>query len=190
MYNCDSNLSEEYEELDYSRGIMLSGKSLIYRETDIISDESRVEMEYYKKVYKPNNWHYSLQVVIAKIIISSVQLRFIVPLERKILNTMTFFVLDMLKDHLAYRMEKHQRRAGEEGEKLTVTQAVEQYGLTRREDTILRNLMQGKENPVICEELTISTNTLKKHILNIYRKLGIRNRVQLFKMIREHDEAG
>ena len=52
MYNCDSNLSEEYEELDYSRGIMLSGKSLIYRETDIISDESRVEMEYYKKVYK------------------------------------------------------------------------------------------------------------------------------------------
>ena len=87
------------------------------------------------------------------------------------------------------RMEKHQRRAGEEGEKLTVTQAVEQYGLTRREDTILRNLMQGKENPVICEELTISTNTLKKHILNIYRKLGIRNRVQLFKMIREHDEA-
>jgi hypothetical protein len=62
MYNCDSNLSEEYEELDYSRGIMLSGKSLIYRETDIISDESRVETEYYKKVYKPNNWHYSLPV--------------------------------------------------------------------------------------------------------------------------------
>ena len=59
MYNCDSNLSELYEELDYSRGIMLSGKSLIYRETDIISDESRVENEYYKKVYKPNNWHYS-----------------------------------------------------------------------------------------------------------------------------------
>ena len=45
MYNCDSNLSELYEQLDYSRGIMLSGKSLIYRETDIISDESRVETD-------------------------------------------------------------------------------------------------------------------------------------------------
>ena len=99
---------------------MLSGKSLIYRETDIISDESRVEMEYYKKVYKPNNWHYSLQVVIAK--------------DHHFLGTITFyrtigkenfkyddiFVLDMLKDHLAYRMEKHQRRAGEEGEKKAV----------------------------------------------------------------------
>lgn len=86
-------------------------------------------------------------------------------------------------------MEKHKKKLGEDGEKLTVTQAVEKYGLTRRENTILCNLMQGKENPVICEELTISTNTLKKHILNIYRKLGIRNRVQLFKMIREHDET-
>ena len=189
MYNCDSNLSELYEQLDYSRGIMLSGKSLIYRETDIISDESRVENEYYKKVYKPNNWHYSLQVVIAK--------------DHHFLGTITFyrtigkenfkyddiFVLDMLKDHLAYRMEKHKKKLGEDGEKLTVTQAVEKYGLTRRENTILYNLMQGKENPVICEELTISTNTLKKHILNIYRKLGIRNRVQLFKMIREHEET-
>ena len=45
MYNCDSNLSEEYEELDYSRGIMLSGKSLIYRETDIISNASRLDMQ-------------------------------------------------------------------------------------------------------------------------------------------------
>ena len=69
-------------------------------------------MEYYKKVYKPNNWHYSLQVVIAK--------------DHHFLGTITFyrtigkenfkyddiFVLDMLKDHLAYRMEKHQRRGG------------------------------------------------------------------------------
>ena len=29
--------------------------------------------------------------------------------------------------------------------------------------------------------------SIKKHILNIYRKLGIRNRVQLFKKIREKE---
>ena len=32
-YNCDVDLSEMYEHLDYSRGIMVSGKTLIYRET-------------------------------------------------------------------------------------------------------------------------------------------------------------
>lgn len=87
-YNCDEDGSFKYSELDYSRGIMYSGKSMVYRETDIISDEKRVETEYYRKVYKPNSWHY------------------------------------------------------------------------------------------------ISINTLKKHILNIYRKTGVRNRVQLFRMVK------
>ena len=48
-------------------------------------------------------------------------------------------------------------------------------------------LMEGKDNSFICDYLAISINTLKKHILNIYRKLGIRNRVQLFKKIREKE---
>ena len=48
-YNCDTDLSQEYEDIDYSRGMVASGKMLTYRETDIISDEKRVETEYYKK---------------------------------------------------------------------------------------------------------------------------------------------
>ena len=65
-YNCDMDLSEIYQDIDYSRGIVAGGKTLIYRETDIISDEVRVETDYYKKVYKPNKWHYALQAVIAR----------------------------------------------------------------------------------------------------------------------------
>ena len=47
--------------------------------------------------------------------------------------------------------------------------------------------MSGKNNTEICDELFITANTLKKHILNIYRKLGIKNRVQLFKMVKEKE---
>lgn len=75
----------------------------------------------------------------------------------------------------------------EADEKLTITQAAEKFSLTRRERMILRELLDGKENDVICDELAISVNTLKKHILNIYRKMDIRNRVQLFKMVREKE---
>ncbi len=186
-YNCDVDLSEMYEDLDYSRGIVASGKMLIYRETDIISDEARVETDYYKKVYKPNNWHYALQIVIAR--------------HKKFLGAVTFyrtigkedfqyddiFVLDILKDHLAYRLEQYYK-TGERGtQKLTVTAAVEEYGLTRREHTILRCLMSGEDNAAICEKLVITPNTLKKHILNIYRKMGIKNRVQLFKIVKEFE---
>ena len=93
----------------------------------------------------------------------------------------------MLKDHLAYRLEQFYK-SGESGiSKITVTQAVVKYDLTRREHTILKHLMSGKDNSMICDELVITPNTLKKHILNIYRKLGIKNRVQLFKMVREFE---
>lgn len=186
--NCEGNLAEEYEKLDTARGVFSSGKALIYRETDIINEDARVETDYYRNVYKPNNWDYSLQMILAK--------------DKRFLGVITFyrtirkenfkyediFVLDILKEHLAYRLEKYFKNGGEENDKLTVTAAVRQYGLTRREDTILRKLMQGMDNQKICDELSISANTLKKHILNIYRKLGIRNRVQLFKMIREHED--
>lgn len=187
LFNCDEDLSEAYDELDYSRGIMMGDKAIIYRETDIISDEARVQTEYYNKVYRPNNWHYSLQMILAR--------------NKKFLGVITFyrtigkedfhyndiFLLDMLKEHLAYRLEQHKKEVETTGNKLTIIQAVEEYHLTRREHTILQMLMSGRENTAVCDELSISPNTLKKHILNIYRKLGISSRVQLFKMIREKE---
>lgn len=186
-YNCDLDLSEMYENIDYSRGIMLSGKMLIYRESDIMSDEVRVETEYYQKVYKPNNWHYALQVIIAR--------------HKEFLGTITFyrtigkenfhyddiFILDMLKDHLAYRLEKYTLGLETSIEKLSITETIDKYDLSKKEALVLKELMSGRDNNAVCEELFITTNTLKKHILNIYRKLGIKNRVQLFKMVKEKE---
>lgn len=184
-YNCDLDLSEMYEDIDYSRGIVASGKMLIYRETDIISDEARVESEYYQKVYKPNNWHFALQMVLAR--------------HKKFLGAITFyrtigkenfhyddiFILDLLKDHLAYRLEQYDKNKEMGIVKYTVSEAINMFDLTKREGEILRFLIGGKDNIHICEQLVITENTLKKHILNLYRKLGINNRTQLFKMIKE-----
>ena len=186
-YNCDEDMSKMFEDIDYSRGIMYGGKSIVYRETDIMSDEARVKTEYYQKVYKPNNWHYALQMILAR--------------NKEFLGVVTFyrtigkdnfqyddiFLVDMLKDHLAFRLYQRKKEEESTPEKLNVTQACEKYDLTRREHTILKLLMDGSGNDVISKELSISVNTLKKHILNIYRKLGIRNRVQLFKLIKEKE---
>ncbi|WOC32513.1 MULTISPECIES: response regulator transcription factor [Caproicibacterium] len=181
-YNCDS-VSSQTGGPAYSRSVMDGGKSMVYRETDMISDEKRVQTEYYRNVFVPNNWHFSLRMILAR--------------EKEFLGIVTFyrtigkdnfryddiFLLDMLKDHLAYRLYQERRRAG--SKKLTVAKAAARYELTKREETILRMLMAGMDNAAICAKLVISVNTLKKHVLNIYRKLGIRNRVQMFKMIQE-----
>ena len=68
-----------------------------------------------------------------------------------------------------------------------VSVAAERYRLTAREETVLRLMMDGLENGEIAEKLSISVNTLKKHILSIYRKIGVRDRIGLFKAIREKE---
>ena len=50
LYHCDQDLSDVYDTIDYSRGILYSGKSIVYRETDIMADEVRTKTEYYDKV--------------------------------------------------------------------------------------------------------------------------------------------
>lgn len=187
LFNCEEDMSIAYDEIDYSRGILYSGKTLIYRETDIIDEEKRVETDYYKKVYRINNWHYSLQMILAR--------------KKEFVGVITFyrtigkddfiyddiFILDLLKDHMAYRLYQQKKSGDLVSEKLSVSAATEKYSLTRREETILKLLMEGRDNTSICSSLSISENTLKKHILNLYRKLGINNRVGLFKMIREKE---
>lgn len=57
------------------------------------------------------------------------------------------------------------------------------YELSEREADILTLLIEGKANKEIEKELFISVNTVRNHIHNIYRKLGINSRGQLMKFI-------
>lgn len=63
------------------------------------------------------------------------------------------FLMDMLKDHMAYRLSQDRNNQMTSQEKLTLTQAVKTYDLTKREQTILQLLLQGMENTEICDHL-------------------------------------
>lgn len=51
------------------------------------------------------------------------------------------------------------------------------YDLTEREIEVLEEMKQGHSNKQIAENLFISLATVKSHIINIYSKLGVNNRV-------------
>ena len=55
--------------------------------------------------------------------------------------------------------------------------AARTYDLTRREEDVL--LVAGRTAPQIAEELVVSPNTVKTHVRNLYRKLGINRRADL-----------
>lgn len=55
----------------------------------------------------------------------------------------------------------------------------EKYNISKREREVILLIREGKSNKEIEDQLYISLQTVKDHIYNIYRKTGVKNRVQL-----------
>jgi DNA-binding CsgD family transcriptional regulator/streptogramin lyase len=55
----------------------------------------------------------------------------------------------------------------------------DKYKLSNREREILALVLKGKSNKDIEDKLFIADNTVKAHIYNIYRKVGVKNRLEL-----------
>jgi DNA-binding NarL/FixJ family response regulator len=66
----------------------------------------------------------------------------------------------------------------------------EEAGLTDREQTLLRALARGLSNKGIGKELWISEQTVKFHLSNIYRKLGVSNRAGAVRWAHEQGVTG
>jgi DNA-binding CsgD family transcriptional regulator len=58
------------------------------------------------------------------------------------------------------------------------------YGITDREGEIIRKVIQGKSNADIADELFISLATVKTHLHNIYKKIGVDSRYDLLARVR------
>ena len=55
--------------------------------------------------------------------------------------------------------------------------ALRDAGLTAREITMLKSLARGLSNKAISQELWVTEQTVKFHLGNLYRKLGVPNRL-------------
>jgi NarL family two-component system response regulator LiaR len=58
--------------------------------------------------------------------------------------------------------------------------------LTKRELEILARVAEGKSNAAIARELWVTEQTVKFHLSNIYRKLGVANRTAASRWAHEH----
>ena len=61
-----------------------------------------------------------------------------------------------------------------------------QYNISNREKQVLTLLVEGYLNKEISHELKISQSTVDYHIHNIYRKLGVQNKVELVNLIKAY----
>ena len=67
--------------------------------------------------------------------------------------------------------------------------AAKDLGLTERELGIVRAVARGLSNEAISKELWVAEQTVKFHLTNIYRKLGVSNRTEAARYAFEHGLA-
>ena len=179
---------ERYEEIDYARWILLSSKSTVYRETDMVSDHDRETNAYYQEAYIPDNIYFSSYICLVHNgiftgIVSLYRFKDNVDFSERDL-----FIMELVKDHLALRL--YRKNLTNELPYLTTQKHTDlrdytdQHRLTIREADVFYLLFDELSDDEICAKLFISPSTLKKHILNIYKKLGVKNRLQLYKLVK------
>jgi len=63
-------------------------------------------------------------------------------------------------------------------------------GLTRRQGEVLRLLMQGKPNKLICRDLRLSEGTVKVHVSAILKALNVHSRAQVIAEVARRNAPG
>jgi LuxR family maltose regulon positive regulatory protein len=61
---------------------------------------------------------------------------------------------------------------------LVPASTVDPNALTEREESVLALVAEGKSNAQIAAVLTLSENTVKFHLRNLFAKLGVANRTE------------
>ena len=63
---------------------------------------------------------------------------------------------------------------------------IKDFSITKREQEIIIALLDGKSNKELAETLFVSEKTIETHLANIYRKVGVKNRLELFSRLKNN----
>lgn len=175
---------EYFYKMDYVNYICDFSKTKVFRDTDILEESVRQQTPFYKEYMKPQGIPYGGGLVLAK--------------HGKILGILNFFrseetgdvtdrelrILEIIKDHLINILASSMSNSGTiDGSKSWSMKELEKYQLSKREEDVLNCLMDGATNIEIAQDLCIAESTVKKHVYNIFTKLGVNSRMQLIQLV-------
>lgn len=176
----------KFYKMDYVNWVFMTPDSLVYRESDLINEKIKKKSRFYQEYLQEFGLIYVAGIVIAN--------------NSKLLGAVSLYkseqggdfsekdlsILNLFVSHLKRRFEsedlKNNRKITTSSIKLKY-----EYQLTKREIEIMGLILYGYSNLEIEQRLKISVNTVKKHISNIFLKLGISGRPQLVRFIIKRD---
>ena len=172
---------QHYCQIDYIKKLFYLSRSLVFRDTDLLSDEERESTTFYLEYLKPMGMHFVASILLCQNerIIGNINLH------RKIDSTnfseRDLFILKQLEPHLSLRLGSmiNVKQPEETETDSHINSFKEIYGLSKRETEIIRLIATGYNNQAIADNLFISLDTVKKHLSKLFAKTGTCGRTQL-----------
>ena len=172
-------------------GIFMDVRSAI-RVSDYIVADNLEKTEYYKLAWQPKNILYSVfgPLSVDKNWLGSFSL--FRHADKKDFSDIELDIINILTAHMRTRLWREKQFqakldafASVSGTRKTIYGGplAAEHDLTSRECDVIELWTSGLTDTEICDSLSISKNTLKKHISNIFGKLEISSRVELLKLV-------
>lgn len=181
----DKFLTGNYANDPYFFGFGLFPTTRTFRDSDFVPESYRMETPLYKEIYEPQGVHFALRsyLVHNQKIIGNISL--FNSKEAGEFSDKSVTILEKLAPHFALRLGKllEEEASAESSRKLhqnAYFAAQKQWSLTPREWEIASSLFTGESDQEIADRFCISFSTLKKHVYNIYKKIDVNNRIQLY----------
>lgn len=179
---------QKFSHYDYLNWLFCSTGSVAYRDSDLIKQDLRANSLYYKECLEKHGLIYACGMIIA--------------INKKTIAAMALyndqgsgdfsdddiFVLNYLLPHMEFAFEPYYHQLLSQDATAYILKT--QYHLTDREIEIIQFILEGNSNHEIAKKLFVQTNTIKKHVYNIYAKFKVSSRTQLFQFILKNNLLG
>ena len=176
---------QKFSHYDYLNWLFCTTRSVAYRDSDLINRDLRVNSLYYKEFLEKHGLIYACGLIIAlnqKMVAAVALYR---DRDGGDFSEDDIFVLNYCLPHLEFAFEPYYKQLLRQDTPSYFLKT--QYHLTDREIEIIQFILDGDSNSEIAQKLFVQTNTIKKHLYNIYAKFNISSRTQLFRFIVKND---
>lgn len=178
--------NQKYLGDDFFTAGSLTSCDEVFRDTDIFPDEERMQTDWYREIYAKQGIHYAMRCQMTRngTLIGSLDL--FRQIDEDDFSDKDVHIVDTLARHLSLKLSQLLDAAEHALPSTSLRGELgSRFGLTARECDVVLELAGGALDADVAEKLCITPSTLKKHVHNLYHKMDIRNRTQLYAIVQD-----
>lgn len=182
----DRFMDGDYEMGRYFANFKLQPYACAQRDSDFMSEQERTASPVFKEIYQPEGIYYALRIRLMQSERTIGDISCFRSHEQGDFSDRELEIGSVLARHLSLKYHYllgREPRAASASATFPVPACDKTELLTKREKQIAHAILAGGSDKQIGDELCISVGTVKRHIANIYHKLGVNNRIQLLKRL-------